>query len=60
LSLGIRGFVVERPNILSGLVAKRDELLRYQHQLEADIRAIAVDVDHLEAAGRACVGADWG
>lgn len=42
----------ERPNTLSGLVAKRDELARYRDQLEADIRAVTVDIDHLEAAIR--------
>ena len=41
-----------RPNTLSGLVAKRDELARYRDQLEADIRAVTVDIDHLEAAIR--------
>lgn len=42
----------ERPNTLSGLVAKRNELVRYRDQLEADIRALTVDIDHLEAAIR--------
>lgn len=42
----------ERPNTLSGLVAKRDELAKYRDQLEADIRAVTVDIDHLEAAIR--------
>lgn len=42
----------DRPNTLSGLVAKRDELVRYRDQLEADIRAVTVDIDHLEAAIR--------
>ncbi|MGZ5984891.1 MAG: hypothetical protein ACXWK7_08125 [Caulobacteraceae bacterium] len=41
-----------RPNTLSGLVAKRDELAKYRDQLEADIRAVTVDIDHLEAAIR--------
>lgn len=43
---------VDRPNTLSGLVAKRDDLARYRDQLEADIRALTVDIDHLEAAIR--------
>ena len=43
---------VDRPNTLSGLVAKRNELVRYRDQLEADIRAVTVDIDHLEAAIR--------
>jgi len=34
------------------LVAKRNELVRYRDQLEADIRALTVDIDHLEAAIR--------
>jgi hypothetical protein len=42
----------ERPNTLSGLVAKRDELVRYRDQLEADIRALTCDIDHIEAAIR--------
>lgn len=43
---------VDRPNTLSGLVAKRNELVAYRDQLEADIRAVTVDIDHLEAAIR--------
>jgi hypothetical protein len=42
----------DRPNTLSGLVAKRNELVRYRDQLETDIRALTVDIDHLEAAIR--------
>ncbi|WP_421936924.1 hypothetical protein [Phenylobacterium sp.] len=44
--------MTDRPNTLSGLVAKRDELVRYRDQLEADIRALTMDIDHLEAAIR--------
>jgi len=44
--------MTDRPNTLSGLVAKRNELVRYRDQLEADIRAVTVDIDHLEAAIR--------
>ena len=44
--------MTERPNTIAGLVAKRDELVRYRDQLEADIRAITCDIDHLEAAIR--------
>jgi hypothetical protein len=43
---------IERPNTIAGLVAKRDELVKYRDQLEADIRAVTVDIDHLEAAIR--------
>ena len=42
----------ERPNTLSGLVAKRAELVAYRTRLEADIIALTVDIDHLEAAIR--------
>lgn len=42
----------ERPNSLSGLSAKRAELVPYRDQLEADIRAVTCDIDHLEAAIR--------
>lgn len=42
----------ERPNTVAGLVAKRDELVKLRDRLEADIRAITVDIDHLEAAIR--------
>jgi hypothetical protein len=43
---------MDRPNTLAGLRAKHDELVRYRDQLEADIRAVTVDIDHLEAAIR--------
>ena len=42
----------ERPNTLSGLVAKRAELVKLRDRLEADIRAVTCDIDHLEAAIR--------
>jgi diphthamide synthase subunit DPH2 len=42
----------ERPNTLAGLKAKRAELAKYRDQLEADIKAVTVDIDHLEAAIR--------
>ena len=42
----------ERPNTVAGLIAKRDELVKLRDRLEADIRAITVDIDHLEAAIR--------
>lgn len=44
--------MAERPNTLAGLVAKRNELVKLRDQLEADIRAITCDIDHLEAAIR--------
>jgi hypothetical protein len=40
----------ERPNTVSGLNAKRDELIRYREALDAEIRKVTVDIDHLEAA----------
>lgn len=43
---------MERPNTIAGLVAKRDELVKYRERLEADIRALVCDIDHLEAAIR--------
>lgn len=42
----------ERPNTISGLIAKRAELVKYREQLESDIRAVTCDIDHLEAAIR--------
>lgn len=43
---------MDRPNTLAGLVAKRAELVKYRDQLEADVKALSVDIDHLEAAIR--------
>lgn len=40
----------ERPNTVSGLEAKRDELIRYRTALEAEVRKVTCDIDHLEAA----------
>ena len=42
----------ERPNTVSGLEAKRDELIRYRQALEAEARKVTCDIDHLEAAIR--------
>ena len=41
---------MERPNTVSGLNAKRDELIRYRIQLEAEVRKVTCDIDHLEGA----------
>lgn len=41
---------MERPNTVSGLVAKRDELIAYRGRLECEIRKLTCDLDHLEAA----------
>jgi hypothetical protein len=43
---------MERPNTVSGLHAKRDELVRYRKRLQVEIRKITTDIDHLEAAAR--------
>lgn len=43
---------MERPNTVAGLVEKRAELIKLRSQLEADIKALTVDIDHLEAAIR--------
>jgi hypothetical protein len=42
----------ERPNTVSGLNAKREELIRYRQSLEAEIRKVTCDIDHVEAAIR--------
>jgi anti-sigma factor RsiW len=43
---------IERPNTVSGLNAKRDELLAYRKALHAEVRKVTCDIDHLEAASR--------
>ncbi len=43
---------VERPNTVSGLHAKREELIRYRASLEAEIVKVTCDIDHLEATIR--------
>jgi hypothetical protein len=43
---------IERPNTVAGLHAKRDELIRYRKALQAEIRKVTSDIDHLEAAAR--------
>jgi hypothetical protein len=48
----VSDMTTDSPNTLSGLVTKRAELVKYRDQLEADIRALTVDIDHLEAAIR--------
>jgi len=40
----------ERPNTVSGLNAKRDELIRYRKELHREIKRVTCDIDHLEAA----------
>jgi hypothetical protein len=41
---------MERPNTVAGLEAKRDELLKLRKLLEAEIRKVTCDIDHLEAS----------
>jgi hypothetical protein len=41
---------IERPNTVSGLNAKRDQLIAYRKRLQADIKKVTIDIDHLEAA----------
>jgi hypothetical protein len=40
----------ERPNTVSGLEAKKAELIRYRDGLETELRKVACDLDHLDAA----------
>jgi hypothetical protein len=40
----------ERPNTISGLNAKKAELEKYRALLEAEIRKITCDIDHIEGA----------
>lgn len=42
----------ERPNTVSGLNAKRDELMLYRKALHAEVRKATCDIDHLEACIR--------
>lgn len=42
----------ERPNTVSGLVAKHAELLALRDRYKAEIKKITVDIDHLDAAIR--------
>jgi hypothetical protein len=39
----------ERPNTVAGLMAKRDELLKLRNHLEAEMRKVTCDIDHLDA-----------
>ena len=41
---------MERPNTVSGLEAKRAELIAYRGRLECELRKLTCDLDHLEAA----------
>jgi hypothetical protein len=41
---------MERPNTVSGLIAKRDELVKLRKGLEIEIKKLTCDIDHLDAA----------
>jgi hypothetical protein len=43
---------IDRPNTVAGLRAKKTELERLRDQLDADLRAVVADIDHLDAAIR--------
>lgn len=43
---------MERPNTVAGLVAKRKELMAFRAGLEADLRRVSYDLEHLDAAIR--------
>lgn len=43
---------MERPNTVSGLEAKREELLRFRNGLEGELRKVICDIDHLDACIR--------
>ena len=41
---------MERPNTVSGLQEKKTQLVKLRDQLEADLRSIVSDIDHLDGA----------
>ena len=41
---------MEHPNTVSGLLAKRGELIKFREGLERDLRGVTCDIDHLDAA----------
>jgi hypothetical protein len=43
---------MERPNTVAGLLQKRAELAKLRDRLEADLRAVTCDLDHLAGAIR--------
>lgn len=42
----------ERPNTIAGLQAKRKQLVKLRADLEADVRKVTCDIDHLDACIR--------
>ena len=43
---------MERPNTIAGLQAKRKELVKLRAALEADVRKVTCDLDHIDACIR--------
>ena len=43
---------MERPNTISGLQAKRRQLVKLRKDLERDVRKVTCDLDHLDACIR--------
>ena len=43
---------LERPNTIAGLQAKRKQLVKLKADLEADVRKVTCDLDHLDACIR--------
>jgi hypothetical protein len=41
---------MERPNTVAGLIAKREELVKFRKGLEGELRKVTCDLDHIEAA----------
>jgi hypothetical protein len=41
---------MERPNTVSGLLAKKAELTKLRDQLETDLRSVVSDIDHLDGS----------
>ncbi|MFT4089614.1 MAG: hypothetical protein QM645_02690 [Asticcacaulis sp.] len=41
---------MERPNTVAGLIAKRSELAKLRKTLEAEVKKLTCDIDHLDAA----------
>ena len=43
---------MDRPNTVAGLLAKRQQLQAVRLQIEAELRKVVCDLDHLDAAIR--------
>jgi hypothetical protein len=42
----------ERPNTVAGLVEKRAQLVKFRAQLEAELRGLTCDIDHIDGCIR--------